>query len=359
MFDQAPTTSSPHPIVVALIAAGGAIAGTILKDFVFRIWERHRDKSDALSTIYARYGEPLSSSSSRLMWRLAEIFEQPVRAGFLKVDICTPASNKYAVFANYKKISTLYRLAELLAWVRACRIEFSSLKVADSKKAGPVERAFTDLESALADGPQVELERLKGLCKLWNIQLPQDSQLLSSIAIDVETATDQAMISFKVNDLDRLATGERSQLLKTVANCITKRLVIQPIESAILDEQSSTAIKLIGIREAWVYRDWQGAIGDLLLRRVDRPDRTYDVIGFSEFETMCTSGTDDQKKWIGRLSAVFDDVDIATRDPYDHRPDQLRKLLKTTALLTVQLSRCVASCSLSKETVSKAERLSM
>jgi hypothetical protein len=356
MIDPCPAPS--HPVYVALIAAGGAILGTILKDFVFRTWERSREKSDNLAAIYARYGEPLLSASSKFMWRLGEIFKHPVMAGFLKADIYAPAAHKYGVFANYKKISTLYRLAELLAWVRACRIEFSSLRVADAEKAQPVEGAFHHLECALADGPQVQLERLKGLSQLWNIHLPENSELLTTIGIDMEARFDRFLVSSGADDLERLTTEEQFTLLKSISDAITTPLAIKPIDAKQLSDRPHIALKILDIREAWIYRDWQTAIGDLLLRRVDRPDRTYDVIGFSEFEAMCTSGTDDQKKWIARLAAVFDDVDIATRDPYDHRPDQLRKLLKATAALTLELSKCVTGCNLTPETIVEAERLS-
>jgi hypothetical protein len=356
MIDSCPAQTDPF--YVALIAAGGAILGTILKDFVFRIWERRRDKSDNLVAIYARYGEPLLSASSKLMWRLGEIFKHPVMAGFLKTDIYAPSSSKYAVFSNYKKISTLYRLAELLAWVRACRIEFSSLRVADAKKAKPVETAFHRLECALADGPQVQLERLNGLSQLWNIQLPGNSDLLTTIGIDMEAKFDRFLVSSGASDLEKLTSDERFTLLRSISDAITTPLAIKPIDGTLLLDRSHIALKILDIREAWIYRDWQTAIGDLLLKRVDRPDRTYDVIGFSEFEAMCTSGTDDQMKWIARLSAVFDDVDIATRDPYDHRPDQLRKILKATAALTLELSKCVTGCNLTPETIVEAERLS-
>lgn len=348
-----------NPVFTALIAAGAAISGVVLKDFVFRRWDRQQEKSADLAAVYARYAEPLSSASVSLMWRLKQIFEEPGRAGFLKVATCGPVGNKYAVYGHYKKVSTLYRLAVLLAWVRACRRDFHSLRVADAKAALPVEQAFARIESALADGPEVELQRLEGLGNLWNIKLTDNRQLRSALGIAVESAIDSKLKTFSSDDLTCINEAEKQDLLRSVSLAITGGLRVKPISEEVLKERSTLALDIIGIREAWIYREWQSAIGDFMLQRVEGASRPYEVISFSNFETYCTSGNEEQNKWIGRLSEVFDGVDVAVRDPYDHRYKQLHDLLTTTAALVLALSSCLLDHNLPRDSVSEAHRLSV
>jgi hypothetical protein len=72
---------------------------------------------------------------------------------------------------------------------------------------------------------------------------------------------------------------------------------------------------------------------------------------------MCTDGSDVQKKWIFRLSAVFDGIDLSWRDPYDHRPSQLRAVLHATASLTLALTPCVDERNISEQSRSLASRI--
>ena len=135
-----------------------------------------------------------------------------------------------------------------------------------------------------------------------------------------------------------LDDGGKKQLCDRIAILLCKRLRVNAISPTVLDQTWGQAFEIAAIREAWVYRDWQGAIGDLMIRDVEHGERRFDVIGFSEFESICMNGTDDQKKWIARLSAIFDEIDIAVHDRFDHRPKQLRGVLRATAILIQALS---------------------
>jgi hypothetical protein len=94
-----------------------------------------------------------------------------------------------------------------------------------------------------------------------------------------------------------------------------------------------------------------------MLRAIDGSERRFEVIGFSEFESMCTDGTDVQKKWIFRLSAVFDGIDLSWKDPYDHRPSQLGAVLHATAQLTLALSQSVDERNISEQSLDLASRI--
>ncbi len=137
----------------------------------------------------------------------------------------------------------------------------------------------------------------------------------------------------------RLTDERKSELVAHVAKTITQSLGLQDLQAGILQQSSAQVVKIIDIKEAWIYREWQNAIGDLMLRPVERPDRRFEVISFGEFECMCSNPTGEQKKWISRLSAVFDGIDLSRKDPYDYRPVQLNELLRATDSLALAISK--------------------
>jgi len=335
----------------------GASIGVILKDCIFKLWHDYRTRKATLGVIYSRYADPLSSSAVSLMWRIHEALAEPGRGRFLKL-VGTPATaNKYSTFGTYKKLSTLYRLAVLLGWLRACRREFSYLKIAAPDELQPIESAIDKFEASLADGPDVETRRLTELCALWGLQPPTNQNKLSSIAVDLETAIDDCMQVIGIDEIGLMTDPQKSILVDCAAKAITGTLKLQNIQPAILQESLSRAIQIIDIKEAWIYRDWQSAIGDLMLKPLEGVERRFDVIGFNEFESMCTNGTEEQKKWISRLSAVFDDIDLSKQDPYDHRPNQLKAMLYATASLIKALSTCIKSTNISQKSLELATKI--
>lgn len=341
----------------AAIAAIGALSGVILKDVIFKLWEENRTKKESLRAVYARYAEPLSEATVSLLWRLHEALDQPGRGRFLKLVGVPPTTNKYSTFGAYKKLSTLYRLAALLGLIRACRREFSYLKVAESEAHGPIQEAITSFERALADGPAVAIERLVKLCNLWGLEEAIDDEICQYLAVDLEIAIDEFFQGLDVDEVNLLSDVQKCELVSSAAKVITSSLRVQEIPQDVIEQSWARAIQIVDFKEAWIYRDWQSAIGDLMLRPIDGAERRFEVIGFSEFESMCTDGTNVQKKWIFRLSAVLDGIDLSWKDPYDHRPSQLRAVLHATASLTLALSPCVDERNISEQSRSLASRI--
>ena len=353
-----PESGHSNAVQAAVITAISALAGVLLKDLIFKIWEERREKTAALRAVYSRYGDPLSSSTVSLMWRLHEALELPGRGRFLKLAGLPAATNKYSTFGAYKKLSTLYRLAVLLGWIRACRREFSYLKVAGQDKAEPIDAAMAEFESALADGPAVEVERLEKLCTLWGLNAPADENRRSSAAVDLEAAIDEFMEATHTDEIFTMTDHDKHGLASCAASAITGAFKVQAVPSNVLTQTWARAVQIIDIKEAWIYRDWQSAIGDLMLRPVDNGDRRFDVISYGEFESICTTGTDEEKKWISRISAVFDGIDVSVRNQYDHRPDQLLAVMRATARLTRALSKCADNTSISEKSLELASKLS-
>jgi hypothetical protein len=335
----------------AAIAAIGALFGVILKDLIFKLWEENRSKKETLRAVYARYAEPLSLATVSLLWRLHEALEQPGRGRFLKMVGVPLTTNKYSTYGAYKKLSTLYRLAALLGWIRACRREFSYLKVAESEAHGPIQEAISSFEHALADGPAVKL------CSLWGLEKAIDDEICQYLAVDLEIAIDEFFQNLDVDEVNLLSDSQKFDLVTCAARVVTSSLKLQDIPQAVLEQSWARAIQIVDFKEAWIYRDWQSAIGDLMLRPIDGAERRFEVIGFSEFESMCTDGTDVQKKWILRLSAVLDGIDLSWKDPYDHRPSQLGAVLHATASLALALSLCIDERNISEQSRSLASRI--
>lgn len=342
----------------ALIAALGALLGVILKDLIFKRWEERRNRRVALDAVFTRYADPLATAATNLMWRLNEVFNRPGRGRFLRLKGVPTARNRYSTFGAYKKISTLYRLAALLGWIRACRREFSYLRLAHDTAARPISEAISAIETALADGPQVEIERLQQLCDLWLLPRIAAEQTESALAVDLESAVGDFLESSGVDELGSLEAEARDHLCAEAARTICKGLDVNCVSAPVIAQTSAQAFEIIAVREAWLYRDWQSAIGDLMVCEVSNRERRFDVIGFSEFEAMCMSGTDEEKKWLSRLSSILDEIDLSVQHRFDHRPKQLKAVLRATAVLIKALSKSrESSQKFSSKTMELADKL--
>jgi hypothetical protein len=112
------------------------------------------------------------------------------------------------------------------------------------------------------------------------------------------------------------------------------------------------------MREAWVYRDWQSAIGDMMLRTLADQSRKFEVVGYGEFEQICRDGSIAQRLWISRLAEVFDDLDLSIQDRFDARPRQLHAMASATAKLILALHSAQGSRSMvSGDTLDIARKL--
>jgi len=127
----------------ALIGLMGILLGFIIRDWILQRHFFNKKREAELEDQFKRrqyefeatyraevaeardvvrlYADPLLRSAKSLNYRLQEVLEQKGRATFLLPH--TPQSE----FGVYKRISTLYRLAALLAWICAYRKERSYL----------------------------------------------------------------------------------------------------------------------------------------------------------------------------------------------------------------------------------------
>ena len=172
-----PQMSLDNPAIVsAIIGSGSAIAVILLRDGLFAwikaSWLRKRTDDE----VYRRYLGPLAEACAKIVWRSKEIFLEH-RHSFLNTATLPRDFNEY------KRISTLYRIASLLGWVRGMEIELSSLAAHNPAYTAPIAAQITAFRKALADGPDVERDRLLRICGVWGLDTtPMEEMNIAHLA---------------------------------------------------------------------------------------------------------------------------------------------------------------------------------
>ena len=331
---------TPHA-QAALIAAIVTLVGIVIKDVVIALWHERKKSEKELLAVFQKYADPLSSAATSLLWRLHEVFSIEGRGAYLKSD--APANP----YNDYKKLSTLYRLACLVAWIRAFRRELSYLRVKDKEGFQSLQGALNDFESALADGPQVEMERLERLIRLWDLPEVPDSDT-SALAVEIDQAIHRQFEVECVWRTVRVSQEAKRRICENIASVLTNRLKSKALSEDVLSETQSRGFDILSIREAWFYRDWQAALGDQMIQSIEGSPRQFDVIGFGAFESAWLSEDPQQKRLMLRLNEIIENLDVALVD--DCRVRQLRKVFVATARLVKALARIPTN----RETISAA-----
>jgi hypothetical protein len=329
-------------IGVALITALFTIVGILLKDFVLKMVEERRSETKVRRAIYDRYSNPLVTATSALLNRLYEILFQEHRHVYLRGKGVAVGQNPGWAFRAYKKLSTIYRLAVVLGWIRACRREYSYLRIADPSDTKDFDEAIDAFENALADGSWVEQERVIRLCELWHIS-KSDELMANESFVALGTKVDNLiwdhLESMRVEDVSLLEDASRQELCGKVADCISSHLKTNAVGEALMLRSWPDALNIIGMRETWVYHDWQSAIGDIMIQPCNADTRRFEVIGYGDFEQILTSGTPQQRLALTRLLEVFDNLDLSIEDGFDCRPRQIRAIAQASAKLILAIDK--------------------
>lgn len=198
--------------------------------------------------------------------------------------------------------------------------------------------ALDAFEKSLADGHEVEVQRLRGLQELWGIPGINDARAEERAAVAVEDCIDRALHGKVATLAANLENTAQLELCRELANLIAEKSDCKTIQTAVLKETQARSVCQIDIRQAWLYRDWQAAIGDMMIRETKASNRNFEVIGYGDFEEMLLGPTKMQYRSLSRIAALFHDVDLERKDLYDARPVALHKLLGATAALIVALA---------------------
>ena len=134
-------------------------------------------------------------------------------------------------------------------------------------------------------------------------------------------------------DLSHLSEDIQWRLVSECARAVAEH-TNTVVNEGLLANHLSAAIAYLGIREAYIYRDWQEGIGDLMIRPARVGERHFEVVGYREFESICRD--DGNADWISRLSRLFENLDFSRVDHWDARQQQLRALKEACTALTTE-----------------------
>lgn len=297
-------------IKIAVITTATTIGAILLKDVLIYICrERKKFKKEDLD-IYKRYSKPLQYSLERLIHRLVEICNN--KNYILKYD------ENSSDFYNYKYISTLYRLFSVLAWLRLAGRELTFYRITSGKKIKKLNKSIFNFKSSLADGMDVEMKRVSNVLASTNYTQQLDEEDLKKIGFKLDNLI--------INTYGKLYYNETKEDL--IINVISLLRTELNFDIIVLDKEEF--YKTICVTESWIYRDWQDAIGDLMIVN-------NDIISYKDFEEMYIKK--EKSKWIKRGESVFDKLSIGNLEKYDFRVVQIKNILENSFYLLETLQQ--------------------
>ncbi len=336
------------PVIAAFVSLIGIIAGFVGRDVIMALVLARKKRADDIADrkevagkvhrdLVRLYADPLKEAVTSLKYRLHEIVEEQ-QARYLLADA------PQTLFFEYKRISTLYRIAVVLGWIRAIRRERSYLD--PEQAASSVEmQAIGELEKALADGTHVELQRLEELSALWAVPVI-DEKKKKRIANLIDGARAECLAAKSALSFRDLPAAEQSALATRCADIIRSEAGVAIDHNRIAASAEKTA-DAFGIKEAYIYRDWQAAIGDLMLQEDKVGARHFSVIGFGQFEDIVIAAQKKKRpaalRWFDRLERLIYDLDMTRSDIFDARREQLRELLACCETLEAGLAERIAT----------------
>ena len=316
-------------ILAVIIGAGAGVITIFLRDFIISNYRDTRTEKKSAKEIFRRYADPLSAAAASLLWRLNEILNNPGRGVYLQADI---AQTK---FVKYKKLSTVYRICNLLGWIRAFRRELSFLRTMNDQCIEGIKTSLGDLEKALADGAHIELQRLDSLLDLWKHVYPhiEDQMIRAKVAYCLDHRLKEFLHKSKTELASDLSTEQQKDLCKELAKVIADEIDTHTPNDDIIEETRARSIKCISLKEAWLFRDWQAGIGDMMITPAPEGGRYYDIIGYRDLEEKYKDKESKDHFWINRVKEIIDGLDTTVSDEFDVRIGQLNNTIKAVASL--------------------------
>jgi len=336
----------------------GAMTATLTTILVFfaKEWlDNRRDRkaeSQQKLDVFKLYGEPLSMAAKALVDRLMEVFQY--EAQYFR------AKRRKSERDVYHYVSTMYRLCSVLGWIRAASRELSNLAVADRATTHHIQDSIQALRAALADGRVHPGARISYFGEKWQMEV---SPLLEEKAEETEEAID-TLIGDELQGKARrmlvnMPAEEQQSLLRKVADYLSKELGQEPISDEILLAHRSKILRILSRTEAWIYRDWQHAIGDIMLKEATQENslRRLEVMGYLDFERMYVAheGDPNAHRWLERVERLFYNLNLTVDEKIDTRAAQLRK----TCSALIQLCFALEDADKTNDFLSQEDRKRM
>ncbi|MFJ5779034.1 hypothetical protein [Streptomyces sp. NPDC093094] len=314
----------PVELQAGLISAGVSTLILVLGELFLRQRAR-QEKRQSTQDTYQKYSEPLALSSVDLFWRLREVFDTSGAGFYLQGQV------HLTKFEHYKALSTLYRLAVVLGWVRALRRELFFLPEASKGSVKRLDDALHSFTSAFAEGRHVETRKVASLMSLWTISADPSTEVATQAGIRIDREQRRFLHEAQIASANQLPDDDKLRLCQAVADILADTIESPRVTVGIVEETRHRAISCLAVREAWIYRDWQAAIGDLVLREAQMGQRQFEVIGYKQFEEMSVNGEEEDRLWLRRLHTVIDDLDVGGDRTRDARIDQLSEIYVAAA----------------------------
>lgn len=279
--------------------------------FINRYFEKRRKLKKKHDTI-KRYANPIIFASEQLAWRLKEILE--FNGAYLLPN--APHNG----FFKYKFDSTVYRLCSLLGWIQAAKKEQSYLEGLKVQHHKEIQNSIINFQRVLADGSHVEISILNDLIHLFNLKsvnLSENDRAM--IGVELENIVFKYIPDNIKRNTILLEKDMQVKLVKEVLDHICQKTGQTKIIESIIEERISTAINEISREFCWIYRDWQSAIGDEMIKEIEGANRRFDVIGFADFQSV-----HEKNEWLQKVDGLFASLDVSVDDRFDTRVQQLK-----------------------------------
>jgi hypothetical protein len=331
-------------IAAGLITAISTAVNVWLKSWLDDRAQAKADRAVRRET-YRKYADPLTSAAESLFWRLHEIYETD-RGDYLH------SGRGLTRYEKHKASSTRYRIAALLGWMVALRRELVLSNAQPDTTVGAMRDALKGVQTSLAEGAHIESSSAQALANVWGI-----SDLdVNRAGWDINSTVKRVLHDRGALAVGELTPEESEDLLRRIALDVEKHSNVL-ISPAAIEEHREVTLRAVSTREAWLYRDWQDAIGDWMLLKGDGV-RRFDVKGYRAFADAERIRSDDDEEWLIRLGELTDELDIRDDEWADARIAQLRGVYRAVAQLLVSFHEAAPDLSsISEDTLGCARAI--
>ena len=280
---------------------------------------------------YKKYAKPIILSAETLAWRLREVLR--FQGAYLLPN--APMNG----FFKYKFDSTVYRLCALIGWIRAAQKEHSYLEGFGDANNSDIREAINSFQRVLADGSHVEVSIFEELSRLYELeQIKVSDQVKLEIGVGIERIVFEYIPDQVKKNVSELEKDKKLGMVLSVMNLISKKTGQADLDRDSIEPKIDIAIDEIAREFCWIYRDWQSAIGDEMLVRMEGSYRYFDIIGFSEFSTK-----HEKSEWLKKVDNLFSNLNVAIDDRFDTRVSQVKQIYTTLIVLIEKLNKTISN----------------
>lgn len=310
-------------VLNTIISAGVGAAVALLTLYIDGRRKRNEQKREEYN-VYKTYSKPIIAAGESLAWRLREVLL--FNGAYLLPD--APMNG----FFKYKFDSTVYRLCYLIGWIRAVQKEHSYIEGIKNSQNPKIRTAINSFQKVLADGSHVEVSILEELCKLYGLQ---EKKIANNIRQKLGVEIERIVFGFIPDQVKKNVTNlnqdQKMSMITSIMNLISDHTGQNKLDKLTIEEHVEIAVDEIAREFCWIYRDWQNAIGDEMIIKLEGTNRNYDIIGFAEFMKKRVDN-----EWLSKVDNLFANLDVSIDNRFDTRVSQVKRVyVSLIELITV------------------------